>query len=585
MDRTWGGRDDWTIPVVLTLVAVGLVARVVFLGTRISHFDEARVAWWGLHYLDTGVVQYRFIIHGPFLQYVHRPLFALFGPTDFVARLPVALIGGLLPLVALWFRRHLSNVEVVGLALFLAFDPILLYYSRFMRSTMLVATFCFVAFAAFVRWYDGLGHRYLYVGTALLALGFTAKENAFIYVLCWVGAGVLLVDTALFDPSGHDSGVTRVTNRFGRWRDAYHSDPGVYRRRLLGYGVHLAAAAALFALVILYFYAPRGGDAGLWSGNLGATVTRMAGHVGDGIEYWFGHGGEKTFETYREKLGLFIGTTLWYSGPLFVLSVVGFAIERYARPEPRPLVLGCAYWGFASVVGYPLGADIWGAWIIVNAIVPLAVPAAVGLGSLVTVGQEAIADTDYPSAATVVVLLLLVTGQTAAVGVSNVYLEPTGPDNDLVQYAQPQQEMRPAVDEALAVAAANEEAPDVLFYGGEEFVTMDETAPRTPACIAWFNTLPWAWYLDANDASVTCAQTGEQIPESMPPVVVAEADCSLARAVDCRTQPEALVVNDTLVERIPETYSRSGFLHRTTGGGDFHGMVVYTDTDRGSFED
>lgn len=73
---------------------------------------------------------------------------------------------------------------------------------------------------------------------------------------------------------------------------------------------------------------------------------------------------------------------------------------------------------------------------------------------------------------------------------------------------------------------------------------------------------------------MTCAPTGEQIPTSMPPVVVAEASCLLDRAVDCRTQYDALAVSDTLVARTPDKYSRSGFLHRTNGGRDFHGMDV-----------
>ena len=92
---------DRTVQAVLAVTLVALVARFVLLGQRIAHFDEARVAWWGLEYLETGSTSYRYIIHGPLMQYLHRYLFEVFGATDLVMRAPVALVGGLLPLVAL----------------------------------------------------------------------------------------------------------------------------------------------------------------------------------------------------------------------------------------------------------------------------------------------------------------------------------------------------------------------------------------------------------------------------------------------------------------------------------------------------
>ncbi|MFT4882909.1 MAG: hypothetical protein ACI8U4_000406 [Natronomonas sp.] len=574
--------DDRTVQAVLVVVAVGLLARFVFLGSRISHYDEARVAWWGLEYLRTGATEYRYIIHGPFLQLVHRPLFAAFGATDFVARAPVALITGLFPLVALWFRRYLSDLEVVGVALFLALNPIVLYYSRFMRSSMLVAGFCFVAFAAIVRWLDGRGTAYLYAASAALAFGFAAKENAIVYVLCWIGAAALLLDTAFFRPRTHDSGGDLLTTQLGAWRETYAPEDPAGRQRLLGYGSHLLAAVTLFALLTFFFFAPRGGEAGLWTGNLSMTLDATLTDISEGLDYWFGQGGETTFGTYGERLGLFVRTTLTYAGPLFVLSAVGFVIERYARSNSRPLVLACAYWGFASVIGYPLGTDIWGAWIIVNALVPLSVPAAVGLGFLLDIGRESLADNDTVSVAAVAVLLLLVVGQVAVVGGGAVYGNPTSPDNDLVQFAQPQQEMRTAVDATAATAAANTDGPDALFYGGEDFVTMDETATRTPACINWFRTLPWAWYLDANDVSVTCANSSETMPDQLPPVVVTQADCTLDRAVACRDDPEALSPPEEIAQRVPDRYERHAYLHRTTGGSYFNGVVVYVDSERGT---
>lgn len=567
--------DDRILQVVIALLLVGLVARIALVGSRVAHFDEARVAFWTLQYAETGEINYRYGIHGAFIRYASRPLFALFGPTDFAVRLPVAIVGGLLPAVALWFRHRLSDTEVATLAIVLAFDPVLLYYARFYRSSLLVAAFCFVAFAAFLRAYDGFGVRYLYVGSVALACGFAAKENAIIYVLCWLGAGALLVDAALFRPRAYDTARHRVVAAAGEGRKRLSEASS--RRRIAAYGGHIVGAAVVFAVVAVFFYAPRGGEAGLYSGNLAGTLDTTWSDIQTGYEYWFGHGEEKSVSEYLDNLGLFLATALRYSGVLFVLAVGGFFLDRYGRGG-RPLVAFCSFWGFASVVGYPLGTDIWGAWILVNALVPLSVPAAVGLGWLLDVGRNALAAEDRISVGIVAALLLLVVGQIAVVGLPAVYASPTSPENDLTQFAQPQQEMRPAIEATVATAARNDDGPDAVFYGGEEFVDMDASALHTPACIDWFNTLPWGWYLEANDVSVTCTQNASDVPEPLPPVVVVEAECGLQHPTECRDRPEQLQPIDGFEERVPDSYERYGFLHRTTGGNDFHGMVIYVES-------
>ncbi|PSQ43342.1 TIGR03663 family protein [Halobacteriales archaeon QS_9_68_42] len=568
--------DDRTVRLVVAIAVLALFARFVLLGSRVAHFDEGRVAWWGLDYLATGETSYRYIIHGPLMQFLHRYLFDWFGATDFVMRAPVALVGGLLPLVALWFRRHLSSVETVALAAALAVDPILLYYSRFARSTVLVAAFCFVSFAALVRWYDGDGVGYLYVAGAFLALGFGAKENAVVYVLCWFGAAGLLVAGTIIGPVPPVGRRVPVAGLLGGIRDRLRASP-TRREWLADTGVHLAGAAAVAGLVVLFLFAPRGGDAGLWTGNLGATLDATYADLEAGLSHWFDQGNQKTVEEYRENLTRFVGTGAEYAGVLAGLAAFGLLSEVARREEARPLVLGCGYWGVASVVGYPLGTDIWGAWIIVNALVPLAVPAAAGLGVLVDIGRESLADDDRISAAIVALLLVLAVGQVAVVGVSAAFVDPTGPDNDLVQFAQPQQEMREPADRTVAVAGRHEGDPDVLFYGGDDFLAAGGF--RDPACVEWTGTLPWAWYLGAADATVDCASHDEGPPEELPPVVVTEAECALDRPVECREATEELRAPDDLRDRIGDDYARYGFLHRTTGGNGFNGIVVFVDED------
>lgn len=576
-DRLLGDRG---VQAVVAVALLALVARLVLLGARPSHFDEGRVAFWTLHYVETGEFHYRYIIHGPLVQHVGAALFALVGPSDFITRLPVALVGGALPLAALWLRHRLSMTETVGLALFLAVNPVLLYYSRFMRSTVLVAAFCFVAFAAFVRVYDGFGARYLYLGTASLALGFGAKESAILYVLCWLGASALVLDAKLFRAAGPKSGRTWGRERITAFRTRLREQGDEFGDWALRWVGHAVAATLLFALLFVFLYAPRGGD---WVGLYDALanplllpemLATLGEQVTTGYGYWFGGGSERTLQDFFGSLGYLLEPIAGYAGPLVGLALAGFVLERYASDDPRQLVLGCAYWGFVSIPGYALGTDINNPWILVNALVPLAVPAAVGLSVIADAGRDALASDDEVSAGIVAVLLLLVTGSVIAGAGTGVYTNTTEPDNALVQFAQPSAEMGPAVDRLVAAARASDGTDALVYDATGDLVDMQTEAPRTPACIAWFNALSLPWYLEAQDVAVECADGPDALPTELPPVVVTTGDCTLERAVDCRSQPDAMAPPDALEGRL-SGYERYPYLHRTTGGNAYDGIIVY----------
>ncbi|WP_256299401.1 flippase activity-associated protein Agl23 [Haloarchaeobius salinus] len=181
---------------VLSLVALAL--RLLDLGARTAHWDEGRHGYAVLRYGATGVWEYRPILHGPLLAHANELLFGVLGPSDAVARLLPALLGGLLPLAAWLFRERLRRSEVVALAALLAVNPALLYYSRFARSDLLVATFAFVTVGLVVRLLDTREPGYLYASSVSFALAVASKENALVYLACWLGAGALLVDHRLF---------------------------------------------------------------------------------------------------------------------------------------------------------------------------------------------------------------------------------------------------------------------------------------------------------------------------------------------------------------------------------------------------
>jgi len=526
------------LPALLIITAVGLVARLVFLGSRIAHWDEGRVGYVILRYVATGAWEYRPIVHGPFLVHVNRLVFLAIGPSDFSARLVVALVGAALPLTAWLYREHLRDVEVVALGGFLAFDPILLYYSRFMRNDVLVATFAFAALGCYLRTLDTGRARYLFAGTALLALAFTAKENALVYVVAVLGATLLLLDHRLF--------LARSTGR--RWTDVAAAELGHVARTLWDWRLPMAVAGLEFVAIWVFFFAPREasvGGVGLWNAVVhpatfpevlaaatynpascsAATATPYCNGAIERIaNTWFG---SQQNHPYLPYLGGNLKPLGFASGSLALLAVLGFVHDRYAGDPPRDLVALGFYWGFVSVLGYPIAVDISAAWSDVHALVPLAIPAAVGVGIIYDRGRAAYAANDRVGLGLAALVLLLVAGQIGGTAVSTSYLHPQGPNNVVVQYAQPAGHFREELS-LVRTAAHQHQGLDVVFYGSWYLVENESAANRLPINDGeWYHRLPLPWYLELDHATVdstaSARQLGAIVAQEHPPVVITRA--------------------------------------------------------------
>ncbi|QPV61897.1 TIGR03663 family protein [Halosimplex litoreum] len=538
-------RIDRTTQWVLAVVAGGLLARLVLLGARVAHYDEGRVAWWSSYFLETGQFEYRYIIHGPLVQHVNKFLFDALGANDFTMRLFVALVGAFLPLAALLFREHLDGDEIVGTAFFLAFSPLLLYYSRFFRSTLLAAAFAFVAFGLLVRAYDERSVWYVYGAVVLVALAFTAKENAAVYLLVWVGASALLLDQALFRTGDDRSGFDWARERL----DARTRPLGDYAADFLWHG---AVVVVLFLAVTLYFYAPRSPDTaavGFWQAVTNPTLfpdlfDRTLDDVVEGYSYWFGGTTDagcrqdNIIDAYLCFLGQEVHAIAQSALALTMMAVVGFLAERWGRVRSRAVVLFCAYWGFVSIVGYPLGTDIANAWIAVNALVPLALPAGVGIALVVDRARDSV-HTGSVRFGVTAFALLLIAGYMAGSAGWYVYMNDTTDDNELVQYAQPADDFRPSM-EVLQDHAADHEGVDVLFVGNTYVRDSPRDAGIEPRCSSISDTLPLQWYVDAYGAEGDCIQDEETAVERLqngevdPLVVIApnSLETDLAPAMD-----------------------------------------------------
>jgi uncharacterized protein (TIGR03663 family) len=573
--ETLTGYASQTELAVVAVVLFALAIRLVGLGTRVAHQDEARVAYWAYRHMETGVYWYRPIVHGPFLTIVDAQIFELLGASDFTMRLPVALISGLLPLTALLFRDRLRNAEMVAYALVLAANPLVLYYSRFYRNDVLLAGFMLAAFAFYVRAYDTRRARHLYLGTAAFALAVTTKENALVYPVCWLGATALLWDHRLFTQRAGEAGLLAIVG----------SQVRAAGRSLADWWHHLALAVVEFFAIVVFFYAPRG-EAAVPTPTLGETLrdpTLLPALVGEAtLGSWnefTGQWGSGNTDSYIAAVRDFVPVLEAGALVLVAFAVLGFLVDRYAGETPRDVVAFASYWGIFSFLGYPVIVSNHFPWEMVHVVVPLVLPAAVGLALVARVGIESLTDGDAVSATAAGLLLLLVVAQVGATAYGTSFADAQSGDNELVQYAQSSSEMKPLLGELRRVIEAND-GIDVLYYGddsgfdGDEFHAPDPESHETPpAGDGWFERLPFAWYLETYAAETDSTDRAELIAgmDDKPPVVVA-----FGESATCADDYHSAADIDQHVDGY-ERHEVQRFLHDS--GCIVSSVVVYVDED------
>ncbi|QCC47724.1 flippase activity-associated protein Agl23 [Halobellus limi] len=522
---------------VVGFTVVALCLRLVALGGRIFHWDEGRVGYWILRYHETGVHTYRPIVHGPFLPIVNDWLFALIPVSDFAARFPVALVGGLFPLVAWLFRERLRDTELVALAAVLALNPLVVYYSRFMRNDVLVAAFSVVALGFVVRGLDTGRLRYAFPATVSLALAFTTKANALLYVLCFLGAGALLADHRLLGARARGESARAV---FAAWGASA-------RERLLGHGSSAQASlarvlgtalgsVALFLVITVFFYAPRPDLWGALANPAQLPGVVDAGTVGAAEKLFdtWGGGGHQD-HPYLPYLGDLAETLIYGAPAVLAFGLVGVVVDRYGftGEGPRETVTFATYWAVASLFGYPIATDIQAPWAAVHVVVPLAVPAAVGVGFVIDSAREALAARDAVSVG--LAALVVLAALSGALAANAAYFNSTEEaDRQVLQWAQPENSLKPTVEVVGEVSAADDDGADVLFVGsrppggdGEVFYVRNESSLSTapPGGPAWHDRLPLPWYLERYDANVTSSAPDADLSETLadpPPVVIAK---------------------------------------------------------------
>lgn len=488
------------------------------------HFDEARVGYWTLRYGATGRFAYRPIIHGPFLPLSTRPVLDLLGPTDFAVRLVPAVLGGVLPAAALLFRDQLTDAETTTVAGLLALNPLLLYFSRFFRADIPLAAFGFVAFGLLARSLRMGRRRDLLAAGVAVGFALTTKENVLVYIACWLGAAVVVFFLDVFPRFRRGTASEAIRTRW-QW--------SLSRLRRLIPAV--PAATGLGILIAWWFYVPRGYSPGLGDVAARPLATLAAGTLGAwntfAASIW-ASGSEGAY------LPLFVhlAGTIALAGPVvYAAAVIGLRTEL-DRSNPRSVVVASAAWGFVSLFGYPLAADIKAPWLAVHVLVPLVIPAAVGCIATVNQlvlwwrvsdpkGLQWVGPRVRTVAVCVVIILLLV--QTGGVALVTSYTSPPPRVNFIAQGAQPGDDLDPLVEDLYAARGRG----GMLYYG-DRFrlpanASTDLPPRRNPAWLGfWLRRLPLPWYVERGGIRHAWAGSPRELPANLPPVIVASDEAA-----------------------------------------------------------
>lgn len=176
----------------LLLFAGALLAHLWGLGDRALHHDETHHAYFSWRLFTGQGYIHDPLLHGPFLYHINALMYFLFGDSDYTARLSVALFGSALVLLPFLLRREIGRGAALIASAYLAISPAFLYVGRFIRHDMFAVTFELLTFIAIVRYASTRQTRWLFVGTAALALMFTTMETFFLYVAIFAPLLILL---------------------------------------------------------------------------------------------------------------------------------------------------------------------------------------------------------------------------------------------------------------------------------------------------------------------------------------------------------------------------------------------------------
>ncbi len=330
-------RSRGEIIAYVVLVAVALGLRFYQLGDRPFHHDESQDAYFSWLFSKNGDYEYNPLLHGPLRFYLTAGIFKVFGASDFTARLAPALMGTAMVAMPYFLRRQIGRVAAFTAAVLLAIGPSYLYFSRFAREDIYIASITLALLVVTFRFLDQPRRYHPALIGALLAASFATKETTFITVFV---AGTFFLAVLI---SRHRPLLLDPVRRVG----------------LDAWGWALAAFIAVYTITFTTFLTHPKGIQGLYTG----------------LDYWLGQhsvgrGGESDV-----FYGVVLAGVEW---PALLLGAIG-AVAAIKRPTLLRVFL---IWAFLlSLIVYSWAGEKF-AWLVLHPLLPLILLAGVGVQAI-----------------------------------------------------------------------------------------------------------------------------------------------------------------------------------------------------------
>ena len=178
---------NWELAAYIFILVLALFSRFHMLDARVMSHDESLHTRFAYNLYNEGNFQHTPLMHGPVLFHATAFSFYLFGDGDFSGRIYTALLGVLMVMFPLLWRRWLGRWGALLASVMILISPLLLYYSRYIRHDIPSIFFAMVMAHCILMYMRGPGRTrrrgyWLYIFAAAMILNLGSKETAFLYI-------------------------------------------------------------------------------------------------------------------------------------------------------------------------------------------------------------------------------------------------------------------------------------------------------------------------------------------------------------------------------------------------------------------
>lgn len=178
---------NWEAIAYMVIFVVAMFSRFYMLGERVMSHDESLHTRYSFNLATDGNFQHTPLMHGPVLFHFTALFYFLFGASDFTSRLYTAILGVLVVMMPLLFRRWLGRWGALLASIMMLISPITMYYNRYIRHDTPNIFFSLVMIYSIFMYLSGPENQrrrahWLYILAGAMVMNLGSKETAFIYI-------------------------------------------------------------------------------------------------------------------------------------------------------------------------------------------------------------------------------------------------------------------------------------------------------------------------------------------------------------------------------------------------------------------